>query len=116
MKFILFITILLLIVNCSKPKTVLICGDHICINKTEAEQYFEENLSIEVKIIGTNKKKDIDLVELNLSESQYGNRKIKISPKDKTENDLKILSSKEITDIKKDVCPYISCFYFSFIL
>ena len=37
--------------NCSKPKTVLICGDHVCVNKAEAEQYFEENLSIEVKII-----------------------------------------------------------------
>ena len=27
-----------------KPKTVFICGDHICVNKTEAKQYFEENL------------------------------------------------------------------------
>ena len=37
--------------NCSKPKTVLICGDHVCINKAEANQYFEENLTIEVKIV-----------------------------------------------------------------
>ena len=42
--------------NCSKPKTVLVCGDHICINKSEANQYFEENLSIEVKIIDKKKK------------------------------------------------------------
>ena len=27
--------------SCSKNKTVLICGDHICVNKTEAKQYFE---------------------------------------------------------------------------
>ena len=29
----------------------MICGDHICINKAEANQYFEDNLSIEVKIV-----------------------------------------------------------------
>ena len=48
MKKILLVTLLFL-AACSKPKTVLICGDHICVNQTEAEQYFEENLSIEVK-------------------------------------------------------------------
>ena len=47
-----------LITNCTKPKTVLICGDHVCINKTEAEQYFEENLSIEVKILNKKKNKE----------------------------------------------------------
>ena len=43
--------------NCNKPKTVFICGDHICVNKTEAEQYFKENLSIEVKILSKKNKK-----------------------------------------------------------
>ena len=42
--------ILFSIISCSKPKVVLICGDHVCVNKDEAEQYFEENLSLEVKI------------------------------------------------------------------
>ena len=42
--------------HCSKPKTVLICGDHICVNKSEAKQYFENNLSIEVKIIDKKRK------------------------------------------------------------
>ena len=45
-KFI-FLIPLLILYSCSKPKTVLICGDHNCINKKEAQQYFEENLSIE---------------------------------------------------------------------
>ena len=57
MKYFLIILFLILLNNCSKPKTVLICGDHVCINKNEAEQYFEENLSIEVKIIDKKKKK-----------------------------------------------------------
>ena len=44
----------------------MICGDHVCVNKTEAKQYFEENLSLEVKIIDTQNKNEIDLVQLNL--------------------------------------------------
>ncbi len=55
--FLLFISIFILI-NCSgKPKAVFICGDHECINKAEAEQYFEENLSIEVRILKKKRKK-----------------------------------------------------------
>ena len=64
MKLILIFITSFLLVSCNKPKTVLICGDHICINKKEAEQYFEENLSIEVKIIDKKFKEEIDLVEL----------------------------------------------------
>ena len=45
----------MLVVN---QKLFLICGDHVCINKDEADQYFEENLSIEVKIIDKKKKKN----------------------------------------------------------
>ena len=51
MKKLLFFFIVLAMYGCNKPKTVLICGDHVCVNKAEAEQYFEENLTIEVKII-----------------------------------------------------------------
>ena len=50
MRFIL-VLILTFLLGCNKPKTVLICGDHVCVNKAEAKQYFEENLSIEVKVI-----------------------------------------------------------------
>ena len=76
MKYFLFSLFFLIITNCSKPKTVLICGDHICINKAEAKQYFEENLTIEVKILDSKKEKEIDLVELNLNkENQESKRK-----------------------------------------
>ena len=54
MKYFILFLIFLFLQSCSKPKTVLICGDHICINRAEAEQYFEENLTIEVKIIDKN--------------------------------------------------------------
>ena len=81
----------------------MICGNHVCVNKAEAEQYFEENLSIEVKIIDKNKKKELNLVELNLSETKLGKKKIIISKKNKTKKNIKILSNDEITKIKKDI-------------
>ena len=58
--------------SCSKPKTVLVCGDHVCVNKKEARQFFEENLSLEVKIIDKKRKYKTDLVELNLKENSNG--------------------------------------------
>ena len=76
MKKLLLFLIILSIYGCNKPKTVLICGDHVCVNKAEAEQYFEENLSIEVKIIEKKKGDQINLVELNLKDNSKKNRKI----------------------------------------
>ena len=103
MKIAYLISIILLLTSCSKPKTVLICGDHICVNKDEAEQYFEENLSIEVKIIDKKLNKNDDLVELNLRENSSGDKKISISSKKSTKNSVKKLSKKEITKIKSDI-------------
>ena len=51
---ILFFINYFIIILC-KVKNSFICGDHKCINKAEAKQYFEENLTLEVKIY--NKKK-----------------------------------------------------------
>ena len=47
----------LFFIGCTKPNTVFICGDHECINKTEAKQYFEENLTLIVKVIDKKKRK-----------------------------------------------------------
>ena len=69
MRFISFF-LLVLLISCAKPKSVLICGDHECINKSEAKQYFEENLSIEVQIKTKDKDLSYDLVELNLHDKQ----------------------------------------------
>ena len=97
-----FIFIFIVFQSCSKPKTVLICGDHICVNKNEAEQYFEENLSLEVKIIDNNKEESFDLVELNLKDNQK-DREISVVKKEKTNKKIKALSEKEIKKIKKDI-------------
>ncbi|MDC1158536.1 hypothetical protein OAT08_03110 [Pelagibacteraceae bacterium] len=102
MKFFLSILFFLTIYSCSKPKTVLICGDHICINKEEAELYFEENLSIEVKIINKKQNDEIDLVELNLNNDNK-KKEIRINKKTETINQVKVLSNDEILKIKKDI-------------
>ena len=97
--FFLFLSLL----GCSKPKTVLICGDHVCINKSEAKQYFEENLSIEVRIIDKKRKKEENLVEVNLLTSTNGKKEVIISEKKNTKKDIKTLSEQEIINIKKNI-------------
>ena len=81
----------------------MICGDHVCINKLEAKQYFEENLSIEVKILNQYKNKEEDLVQLNLDNSFENKRKISIKKKENTEKSIKTLSKNEIKDIKNKI-------------
>tara|TARA_A100001015_G_C14722751_1_gene606566 strand:+ start:252 stop:794 length:543 start_codon:yes stop_codon:yes gene_type:complete len=101
-----YITALLLFIflsNCNNTKTVLICGDHVCVNKDEAEQYFEENLTLEVKVINKKEKKEIDLIELNLKENKNDIKKITLFTKKNTEKNLKILNNDEISKIKKNV-------------
>ena len=104
MKFVISIFIIMLMAGCSyKPKTVLICGDHICVNKTEAKQFFEENLSIEVKIVDKKIEKNINLVELNLKENNTGKKMIKITSKKNTKENLKDLTKVEKKIIRQKV-------------
>ena len=71
---------------CNKAKTVLICGDHVCINKAEAEQYFEDNLTLEVKIIDKKAKKNMISVALKKGTlhhpitSSHGSAKVYMQP------------------------------------
>ena len=60
-----FIFILFILYSCTNPKSVLICGDHECINKAEAKQYFNDNLSIEVKVIYKEKSGNPSLQYIN---------------------------------------------------
>ncbi len=99
--FIIFLFTVLLSCTNNKAKTVLVCGDHVCVNKKEAQQYFEENLTLEVKIIDRSKKKEFDLIELNLKKNP--NKKINIFKKDKTSKKIKTLTNIEIDEIKKKI-------------
>ena len=95
MKFLLFF-IFLFLFNCSSPlsseKRFYICGDHPCVNNKEVQDYFDNNISIEVYTIDSEKKakENFDLVELNLL-------------RDKLESKDKIQLSKKKTDIKKQI-------------
>ena len=99
MKSFLSLIMLFILVSCSKPKTVLICGDHICVNKAEAEQYFEENLSLEVQIITKDKQASFNLVDLNLANEE---RNIKVI-KNKNKKIVKKLSKEEIKEKKIEI-------------
>ena len=87
------IVILLILTGCVKPKATFICGDHECINKQEANIYFKNNLSIQVKVDENNKDKYFDLVQLNLKKNPDNKKTIKILKSKK--NKIKKLSKKE---------------------
>ena len=76
---ILFIFFFILVscstINDSKVKKVYICGDHECANKKEINDYFENNISIEIYTLSKSSKKDkdFDLVELNMSNEDKKN-------------------------------------------
>tara|TARA_X000001036_G_scaffold120885_1_gene114408 strand:- start:365 stop:925 length:561 start_codon:yes stop_codon:yes gene_type:complete len=103
MKKLLLLLIILATYGCNKPKTVLICGDHVCINKAEAEQYFEENLTLEVRVIDNKKSKEINLVEINLEKNSEGEKKVSIFNKKQTDKKLKKLSNIEIKNKKAEI-------------
>lgn len=85
--------------SCAKQKSVLICGDHKCINKAEAKQYFEENLTLEVQIISKNKKSSFDLINLNMGDKDP---EIKIIKND-NKKIVKKLSKDEIMIKKAEI-------------
>ena len=103
MKYVFIFLTFFFLANCSKPKSVFVCGDHVCLNKAEAEQYFEENLSIEVKIIDKKDKKELNLIELNLENNQNNKKSISLYSKKITDKKLKILSQEEIIMIKENI-------------
>tara|TARA_Y100000992_G_scaffold302360_1_gene276232 strand:+ start:2458 stop:3066 length:609 start_codon:yes stop_codon:yes gene_type:complete len=103
MKIFLLSLIFLSVYGCNKPKTVLICGDHVCINKAEARSFFEENLSLEVKVLDKKNLKEINLVELNLKPNSENNREISIQQKKQTNLKIKKLTRKEIKKKKNEL-------------
>tara|TARA_A100000164_G_C21404641_1_gene539333 strand:+ start:65 stop:541 length:477 start_codon:yes stop_codon:yes gene_type:complete len=58
--------------NGEKTSKIYICGDHECASKKEIDDYFKNNISIEVYSISRTSKKDMDydLVELNMSKDE----------------------------------------------
>ena len=70
MKYLFFLFFFL--AHCSsitgdKTQKIYICGDHECADKKEINNYFKNNISIEVYTLSDSTKKDYDLVELNMT-------------------------------------------------
>ena len=70
MKYLFFLFFFL--THCSsitgdKTKKIYICGDHECADKKEINNYFKNNISIEVYTLSDSTKRDYDLVELNMT-------------------------------------------------
>tara|TARA_Y100000817_G_C16492468_1_gene383058 strand:- start:49 stop:576 length:528 start_codon:yes stop_codon:yes gene_type:complete len=103
MRKIIILLFILTLYACNKPKTVLICGDHVCVNKAEAEKYFEDNLTLEVQIIDNKKNQSVDLVQLNLKSDQNNKKEISLLKKDRTEKQIKVLSNSEIKEKKNEL-------------
>ena len=70
MKYLFFLIFFL--AHCSsitgdKTQKIYICGDHECADKKEINNYFKNNISIEVYTLSDSPKKKYDLVELNMT-------------------------------------------------
>tara|TARA_B100000586_G_C20101901_1_gene425293 strand:+ start:522 stop:1028 length:507 start_codon:yes stop_codon:yes gene_type:complete len=105
MRFI-FPILFLLSLSCSSPfekvERIYICGDHPCANDKEAKEYFNNNISIEVYSIDSDKdrKENFDLVELNLLEDKLKTKeKISVSKK-KKEIKERIKERKKLAKLK----------------
>ena len=121
---ILFIFFFILVscstINNSKVKKVYICGDHECANKKEINDYFKNNISIEIYTLSKSSKKDkdFDLVELNMSNEDKKNlvsvdvQKKQIRDKIKKRNKISKLNTKKgeniIANRKKKKRPKIT--------
>ncbi len=109
MRVFIFFFITIFLASCSSTNKVYLCGDRECVNKKEAEQFFEENLILEVIFTDKKKTKSIDLVKLNTDTIKYNvNEKrkktfFKLSSKEKKaiQKQVKLKEKKIKSEIKK---------------
>ena len=100
------IILFLFIIQCAGPlnkvEKVYICGDHKCANKAEAEEYFNNNISIEIYTIDTKKEDNeyIDLVELNLLKDKLATKNKIIVKDEKKKIDEEIKERKKLAKLK----------------
>ena len=72
-----------LLIECSTTNKVYICGDHECKNKKERNDYFNNNISMEVYVIekSKEKRKNLDLVQINFPDDENSIDKVKAKEK-----------------------------------
>jgi hypothetical protein len=108
MKF-FYLIIFLLFFSCGTVKKDYVCGDHLCVDKKEFNEYFSKNLIIEVKPKENKKNRNIDLVNLNTNtlnkkkDNKILKKEMKIKKKKEKERvkaeKIRILNDRKIKDI-----------------
>ena len=83
-----YLFIFILFISCGKPQYILICGDKPCKNKQEANKYFNENLTLEIKIIDKKKEETFNLVNLNLNKNEVKDVRVFKKKDDNKINDI----------------------------
>jgi len=75
----IYLLLFIVFLGCTSSAKVYICGDHPCKDKKEIDDYFKNNISIEVYVVENDKlkKENQDLVQLNLFKDKDANKKSK---------------------------------------
>ena len=98
-----YIPLFFLILSCGTTKKDYVCGDHLCKNKKDFNEYFSQNLIVEIKSKNNKKfkkNKNIDLVKLN---SKSLSEKKKESVKSKKNNQIILKEENKKLKIKKKI-------------
>ena len=61
----IYLFFFVLILSCSAVKKNYVCGDHLCVDKKEFNDYFSKNFIVEIKSQTNKTNKNINLVNLN---------------------------------------------------
>ena len=65
----IYLLFFLFLLSCSSANKAYVCGDHLCADKKEFNEYFSKNLIIEIELKKKIKIEDSDLVKLNTDTS-----------------------------------------------
>ena len=108
----IYLFFFVLILSCSTVKKEYVCGDHLCVDKKEFNDYFSKNFIVEIKSQTNKKNKDINLVNLNTKisgEEKINNKNLKKNQKIKLKEEkekeklkkIRVLEERKIAAIKK---------------
>ena len=83
---IFYLFLFLFLLSCSTSKKEYVCGNRLCVDKKEFNEYFSKNLSVEISTEEDKKDQVIDLAKLNLSVNKKSDvnskKKVKIKKKE----------------------------------
>ena len=83
---------LLVLLSCGSNNEVFWCGDHACINKAEKEEFFKNNMIVEVRKISKKKNKEYSKVSEIINQGKLNKEKLAEYESDKiklTKNEKK---------------------------